>query len=314
VAELGRTYVVVNPSSANGLVGRRWTGIRETLAERIGSFDVGITQGTGDATRIVREALAKGYDTVVSLGGDGTHNEVVNGFFGGSGPVRPEARLGLLARGTGSDLSKTLKIPKNVEGAIRVLQTGTVRRVDVGRTRLTDHQGREVARHFINIGSFGISGAVDDKVNRTTKRCGGFASFFWGSLTTWLRYRNQEVAIRCGEGQTWSGRIVNIAVANGQYFGGGMHIAPHARMDDGLFDVIILGDLGRAEALRVGRGIYRGTHLGCPKVEHFRTRYLEACSSERVLLDLDGEQPGRLPARFEVVSGILPLIVPTESC
>lgn len=307
---LGEVCVVVNPRSANGEVGRRWESLRRALRAEIGAFESVLTRGPGDATERVREALVRGFHTIVSLGGDGTHNEVVNGFFDGRTQVSPDARLGVLGRGTGSDLIRSLGIPRDPLAAIRVLGEGVARKVDLGLVRFVDHQEREAHRYFVNIASFGIGGDVDDRVNRSTKRFGGFVSFFRASLAAWLHYRNQEVHLRGAEGRTWSGKVVNVAVANGRYFGGGMHIAPRAAMDDGLFDVVILGDLGRREALRVGRWMYRGRHPEHPKVHVFRTRCLEAASGDRVLLDVDGEQPGRIPARFENLPGILPLIQP----
>lgn len=310
MAGLGKSFVLVNPNAANGSAGRQWPRVKKILQGEIGPFDFVLTREPGEATERVREALSRGTDTVLSYGGDGTHNEVVNGFFHGHKKVSPGARLGVLAHGTGSDLVKTLKIPRSTEEAVRVIMEGAMRRLDVGRLTLMDPSGNRVHRYFLNIASFGMGGAVDDKVNRTTKVFGGFASFLWATLSTWFGYRNQEVHLQGGEGQTWSGHVVNVAVANGQYFGGGMHIAPRAKMDDGYFDVVVLGNLNKAEAIAIGPKIYRGTHLDHPKVYSFRTKSLGADSSEKVLLDVDGEQPGSLPSHFEIVPGTLPVILP----
>jgi len=310
VNDLGKIMVVVNPHSANGAAGRQWPSIKRILEERLGTFESRLTRGSGHATEIVRDSLSKGFDTILSVGGDGTNNEIVNGFFDGDEPVRPEACFGCISRGTGSDLIKTLKIPKETQGAIEVLLTGRRHPIDVGRMSFLDHKDRRTTRYFVNIASFGMGGAVDEKVNTTTKRFGGFISFLWATLFTLVRYENQTVTLSADEAGPRELRIVDVAVANGQYFGGGMHVAPSAVMDDGLFDVVVLGDFTKWEAVRDGMKIYRGTHIRHPKVEWFRARRLEARSSERVLLDVDGEQPGKLPASFEVVAGALRVFVP----
>jgi diacylglycerol kinase (ATP) len=294
--DLGKIMVVVNPHSGNRTTGKQWPGIKDYLKEQLGTFDHALTQGMGDATRITRKALHDHYDMILSVGGDGTNNEIVNGFFHERDLIRKEAVFGCISRGTGSDLIKTLRIPKTTDGAVQVILGGRRHLIDVGRMTLVDHKGKEVLRYFINIASFGMGGAVDEKVNTTSKR--------------FVQYRNQTVTIKSDGAAARQERIVNIAVANGQYFGGGMHVAPQASMDDGLFDVVIIGDFTKREAMTQGMKIYRGTHVHHPKVAHFRAKRIEASSQERVLLDVDGEQPGRLPASFEIVPAAIQVCVP----
>ncbi len=305
-----KTVTVVNPNSSNGQTGREWADIRDALARSIGDFEERFTEHPGDATRIVREALGTGCDRIISVGGDGTNNEVVNGFFDDERPVRPNARLGFVPRGTGGDLRKTLGIGRKLADCLPVLARGEVRDVDVGRTRFVGHDGQEVVRHFINITSFGIGGLVDKLVNESTKALGGKASFFIGTLRAMLRYTNQPIELKVDD--AFAGVVVakNIAVANGQYFGGGMHIAPEAAPDDGLFDVIILGDLSTLDFVGMGGRIYSGRHLSHPKVRALRGRHVEASCHSEVLIDMDGEQPGRLPISLDVVPKAIKLISP----
>ncbi|MBI5482278.1 MAG: diacylglycerol kinase family lipid kinase [Deltaproteobacteria bacterium] len=308
-----RTFLVVNPRSANGTVERRWDELAATIRSGYGAFEHAFTTAPGDATRLARQALDEGYAMVVALGGDGTMNEVVNGFFRDGKAVNPDAILGEIPVGTGGDFRKTAGIPKDVAAAAAGLQGTATMRVDAGRLSLVDAAGRPAERYFINIASFGMGGLVDSIVNSSSKALGGKASFFLATARAAVRYRNQLVRLTLDGGKPLERRIYNVAVANGRYFGGGMHVAPKAILDDGLFDVVALGDFGVAEvALRV-RHIYKGTHLGMPKVEHWKARHVQAepvQAGDQVLLDVDGEQPGALPSTFEMLPGAIKLKVP----
>lgn len=309
MALLKPIMVIVNPNSANGSTRSDWSSIKEKLDDVVGTFDHRFTEGPNDATGVAREALKSGYKTIVSVGGDGTNNEIVNGFFDGDEPIGGDASLAVISRGTGSDLIKTLGIPKDLDKAIAILAGGRTKPIDVGRMTFVDHQGKESLRYFVNITSFGMGGAVDERVNRTTKVFGGFVSFLWATLVTFLTYKNQVVQFQVDDGEMRETSIMNVAVANGKFFGGGMMVAPEAVMDDGLFDIIVLGDMGPIESMLNGSKIYKGTHVDHPKVESLRGRKVAANSRERVLLDVDGEQPGMLPATFEIVTGAIHVIV-----
>jgi diacylglycerol kinase family enzyme len=193
---------------------------------------------------------------------------------------------------------------------VKLLGAGQTKKIDVGRMEMTDHQGRTVVRYFLNIASFGIGGDVDARVNRSSKALGGFVSFAWASLSAMLMFQNKKVRIVLDDKYDLGERtIFNVAVANGQFFGGGMHIAPMANLCDGIFDVIVLGDFKRRETLVQMPKIYKAQHMGHPKVEHYRAKKVVATSDETVLLDVDGEQPGKLPTVFTVCPDALKLRV-----
>ncbi|MEM9490297.1 MAG: YegS/Rv2252/BmrU family lipid kinase, partial [Myxococcota bacterium] len=240
-----RTVLVVNPQSQNGALGRRWPDVAQLLHRELGSFEEVRTGAPGDATRLAREALVAGAERVVAIGGDGTINEVANGFFDDGQPVAAEACLGILPFGTGGDFRKTLGIPNDLAGAARLLAAETTRTIDVGTLEYVDRYGQPAHRIFVNIASFGISGLVDRLVNESSKRLGGTLSFLSGSLRASMRYTNQRVHITFdGEPDDSLDMTINmVAVANGRYFGGGMFIAPDAELDDGYFDVVALGDI-----------------------------------------------------------------------
>jgi len=279
----------------------------DILAEVFPSgFEVRFTEWAGHAVELAREAAAAGCELVVAAGGDGTVNEVVNGLA----EALDRTRLGILSLGTGKDLIKTLGIPAELPQAVRVLAEGAVRRIDIGRATFIDRSGRQAQRLFVNVGDVGFSGAVVERVNRSSKALGGFLSYLGGLVTTLLTYSNKLVHITI-DGRVEEIGVVNaVVVANGQYFGGGMWVAPTAQVDDGLFDIAVIGDVGKVEVIGNVPKLYRGTLASHPKVRYFRGRNVTVTSGDEVLLDLDGEQPGRAPVTFQLLPQALACMVP----
>ncbi len=294
---------VVNPRSANGGTGARWPALEAYLRDLGMEGETRYTTAPDDARRLTVEALARGVRLVVAVGGDGTINEVVNGFFDPS-VSSSGAELGILPCGTGGDLIRTLDISRNPYHAAEQLLKGSARKLDVGLARFQSG-GREVERYFVNIAEAGLGGAVVERVNRTSKALGGFASFLAGTLATFATYRPGELTLAVDGGAPRTLRAWNVVVGNGCYFGGGMRILPDARPDDGLFDVMVVGDVPRSALFANVAAIYRGTHLRQAGVEHFRAREVTVDSAVPLLLDLDGEQPGTTRVTFQVVPGAL---------
>jgi diacylglycerol kinase (ATP) len=298
------TVVVVNPRSAGGKTERRWPQLRQIIHEAYGPFEERFTKAPGDGTTLAREALKSGAGLVVALGGDGTINEVVNGFFEGDKAL--PGNFGVLPSGSGGDFVKTLGTSKELREAAAQLKSAA-KKIDVGRLTFTAHDGTQQRRHFINITSFGISGLVDKYVNQSSKPLGGTLAFAMATIKAGTKYKNAMVRLTLDGRPPKDGKIYTVAVANGRYFGGGMKVAPEARLDDGLFDVVTLGDFTFGDLLFRGLDIYSGKHVTNPKVTIHRARRVEATPTDgaEVLLDVDGEQPGRLPATFELLPAAL---------
>ncbi len=307
-----RTVVIVNPRAQGGATGRDWPHLADRI-RKVVAFDEAITQAPGDATRLAREALRAGAERVVALGGDGTTNEVMNGFFEDGKPIAPDAALALLPYGTGGDFRKTVGISKDFDQAVAVLGADRRRTIDVGRIDLGGDAGGRV-RMFINIASFGMSGVVDRMVNQSKKRFGKL-SYLAATTRGMLRYDNRRVKL------TFDGvasdslelTINTVAIANGKYFGGGMMMAPDAELDDGLFDVVAIGDVGVLDMMLSSRALYKGTHLARKEVSARRARVVvaePANAGDVVELDVDGETPGKLPATFTIVPSALRVVAP----
>lgn len=300
------TLLVVNPRSADGSTGALWPRIARTLEQAGVQGEVRFTEGPDHATRLVREGLAAGPRRVVVVGGDGTVNEAINGFFDLDGqPVQPEAELAVLCRGTGCDFVKSLRIPRLEPLAIERIAQGTTRPIDVGRVRYTDARGQDAVRYFCNIAEAGLGGAVVDRVNRSSKRLGGFLTFLGSTLLTFATYRNTPMTLTIDDLPAEQLLASNVVIGNGRYFGGGMCILPEAALDDGRFDVLVMGDLDRLELFANIAKVYQGTHLSHPKLRHLRASRVRIDSPEPLLLDVDGEQPGVTPAEFTLLPGAL---------
>jgi YegS/Rv2252/BmrU family lipid kinase len=301
--------VIVNPASGGGRTGRDWPAAAARLRAAGLRFDEVLTTGPGDATGIARRAVTDGRDLVVAGGGDGTINEVVNGFYAGAERLGSDTRLGILPLGTGGDFRRTLGMSRDLDEAAAVLRGGRVRRLDAGRVTCVDPAGDTVVRHFVNIADAGIGGDVADMVNGGFKIVNGEVTFTIAAAVTLLRWRNRRVhAVIDGEERDLL--VQQVVLANCRYYGGGMEMAPAALPDDGLLDLVIVGDLGRLESARLMGRIRTGAHLPHPKLEHRLVRRVEVSCEQRMGVDADGERPGSLPATFEVLPGALEVVAP----
>jgi diacylglycerol kinase (ATP) len=298
--------VVVNPAAVGGRTGREWPRVSAQLRAEGLRFDAELTSRPGDAARIARRAAAEGRQLIVAAGGDGTVYEVVNGLL--EAKERPATRLGLLPMGTGSDLCRTFGIPREPVSAAAALRRGATRRIDAGRLTCAG-PGGPTTRYFVNIADAGIGGDVADLVNRGFRIINGEVTFSLAAVLTLLRWRNPRLLLDL-DGERLELVSQQVVVANCEYYGGGMRIAPGALPDDGLFDVVINGDLGILETLLLLRKVRAGAHFPHPKLERRSARRVEVSSESRVGVDADGERPGDLPAVFEVVPGAIELVVP----
>lgn len=299
---------IVNPASGNGRTGRHWRAYEAFFRRHLGEgFAVRITERPWHAAQLTKDVVANGATTVVSVGGDGTLNEVVNGLLDGTGrPWNPEAALAVFPVGTGSDFARTSGHSRDPAALVRILRRREIRRIDAGLVEYTD-AGAPRSRYFLNEGEFGSASAVSDRVNRTTKVFGGKMSFLIGVLRTLPNYRNTRVVLEADGGPPKEMVVNNVTAANGRFYGGGLQPAPHASLDDGLFDVIVFGDIDFKHQ-RSSLGLLReGKHLDLPGISWFRARELRVRAGDE-LVDVEGEVIGRHPQRFQIVPRVLSLV------
>ena len=233
-------------------------------------------------------------------------NEVASGIAGEEG-----AEIAVLARGTGWDFIRTYEIPHKLEGAIDVALTGKPRSIDLGRVVYRAWDGSEAQGWFANVASAGMSGAIAQRANQTTKALGGKAAYLFATLAVFSGWRSSDIRLSVDD-EIRGGRMHDVVVANGCTFGGGMIICPDAKPDDGLFDVLTIGDLTKRDLLLTLPKTYWGKHLPHPKAELLRGSTVTIDADEPLPVELDGEQPGTTPVRFEIVRDALRVRVPAE--
>jgi diacylglycerol kinase (ATP) len=299
-----RTVFLVNPASAGGSTGRRWPELARRAAALGLEGDALFSEEPEHLRELAQRAAKEGADLVVAVGGDGTVNEAASGIVGSA------AELAVIPRGTGVDFVRTYGIPSRLEDAVGVALSGRTRAVDAGRVGYRAWSGEPAEAWFFNVAGVGMSGAVAKRTNESSKALGGKASYLWSTLAVFARWRNTEVRVAV-DGETRSGRMHEVVVANGRFLGGGMLMCPEASPDDGLFDVLLIGDITKADLVRTLPKIYRGTHLPHPKAELLRGATVAVDAEQALPVQLDGEQPGTTPVRFELVPKALRLRVPS---
>ena len=304
-----KTIVIVNPQAGNGRTEKIWPNIESALEKSIGSFEVLQTTCRGDATDLSRRILKEDAARIVAVGGDGHLNEVLNGFIENDLPVNAESRLSFVMTGTGCDFQRSLGISGKWQNAVAELKDAKVRKIDVGKVTYTAADKTQKIRYFDNIASFGLSGAVDHCLEHSRLRdyLGGSPLFLWATIKTVFTHPNQSIRFRINDGPEEEICSRLGLLANGRYFGGAMHAAPEAELDDGLLDLLMLKEISVAKFLWHLPKIYKGTHLKIPEIFFQKVRKFTAESSEQVILDIDGESPGYLFATFEVLPKILNL-------
>jgi diacylglycerol kinase (ATP) len=303
-----KPLVIVNPRARGRLSEKEWARAVGALTDGLGPLDVRFTERAGHAREIAREEAAAGRKLLVACGGDGTISEVSDGVLA-SGRGR-EVDIALIPRGTGGDLRRTLESPEDVAAAALHVRQAAAHVIDVGKVVFVAHDGQPATAHFINAASFGFSADVGRRANLSSKRLGAKVAFLGAALSSLVSFDNVDVLVSVDGEEPRRRTFLLGAMGNGRFFGGGMKICPDARLDDGLLDVVLVGDLGRLEVLsKIGR-LYEGTHVALPQVETRRARKVEARPADAdasVPIELDGETPGRLPATFEIVPGALRL-------
>jgi diacylglycerol kinase (ATP) len=309
--------IIVNPASASGATGRAWPGVAGAVRSHFGPFEVAFTKRSGEAVVIAEREARAGRRLVIACGGDGTVNEVANGLL----RAESEAELGILPSGTGGDFRRTLDIPRRTADAARALREGETRVMDAGRVTFVNEEGAEEARFFVNVASFGMGGDVIKRVKSreglpagAARLLGGRLSFAAAALQAAATFEKPRVRVALDEGAASHLTVANFCVANARYFGGGMKIAPNAKLDDGRFDVVAVGDVSALTVVANSYRLYLGTHLGMQEVRHALARRVRAESADgsAVKLEVDGELVGSLPAEFELLPGALKVRCPAR--
>ena len=301
--------LIINPVAGNGSVKKKWSHVRRIASNLFKEISWDFTKKPADAIQLTRKAIHEGYETIVAVGGDGTIHEVVNGFFENGEPIHSDAVLGMISMGTGCDLAKSLELPHSLHTAMAKIKNHRCCKFDVGKLTYTKNNGKNGVCFFINIADAGFGGAMVEVVNQSSKALGQFVAYVSALLRTLATYKNKSIHIKIDDIFEAELTVNSVVVANGQFFGGGMWIAPKAVMNDGLFDITIIGDVTRRDVLAQLHKLYNGTLHTHPKVQTFRGKTVTLTSKHLVKLDADGEAAGVLPAYFEILPAALNVII-----
>ncbi len=300
--------VIINPASANGATISAWPSIASDLRAHFGAFSCVFTKHQGEGTQLAAEAARKGIKLIIACGGDGTISEVGNGILLSG----KDAELGILPSGTGGDFRKTLEIPARARDAAEILRNGRTRQIDVGRVTFTTGKGEQDSRFFLGVASFGMSADVIERVKEggpawlppnAPKWLSGRVTFGASMLRTAMQSPATKVIVQLDDEVEHHLTVANLCIANARYFGGGLKIAPDAKLDDGKFDVVSVGDIGALKILTSAPRLYLGSHLRMNDVGHAHAAKVVARAArtgETVIVEVDGELPGVLPATFQI--------------
>jgi diacylglycerol kinase (ATP) len=269
----GRALAIVNPAAGKGTGARIALGLAAELADSGLRVDVVSTPGPGEAARLASHAVEEGYERVLAVGGDGTANEVANGL------VDTGVALGLYPIGSGNDFARALGYPRKRKKIAAFLAQARPRRIDVGEVN---------GRVFLNAAGVGIDGHVAERIIASTRVVGPTLGYSVGALVSIATYRPRQMRVTI-DGKTREGRMLVVVAANGTHFGSGMHVAPNAKLDDGLLDIVVGGDLSRWASLVALAKLYRGTHVDGRTILGFRSPALEVELAEPLPMQADGE-------------------------
>lgn len=300
-------FTIVNPNAGNGKGQKDWSRINDLLVRNEIATTVMFTGKKGDAVEFTREAAENGFRNFISVGGDGTLNEIVNGAFTQGHCSPGDMLLAMIPVGTGNDWGRMFSIPLVYEGAVRVIKERKQMPHDIGVIDYFNGENRE-KRYFINIAGLGFESLVVKKTNRQKdKGNNSKAIYFYNLLSSLLSWRNTDADIFI-DGKKTNCKIFSINVGNGRYCGGGMRQTPEALPDDGLFDITVIKEMSRIDVIRSLKLLYDGTILSHPKVDGYRTTGMKVSSDSLLYIEADGESLGHTPAEFTILPSAINIV------
>lgn len=310
-----RVGIVANPVSGGGRVRRHGARVRAAIAGRIPDAVYVETTGQGHAARLAADFARQGFDLVIAFGGDGTASETADGLLKAAG--EPDVRLpefGIIPAGTGMDFRRNFSIPSDPVAAAHAALDTLARPVDVGHVTFHHPDGSESVRHFLNVASLGISGDIVTAVNaaKASGSRSGDLVYLAHSVREILRYRPNLVRIEADGEAIETDSVAVVAIANGGWFGGGMHLAPEARTTDGELDLVIMRAGGSFRLLTHLARVYGGWHTSSPdisfrRVTSVRIEAVDLPGELPVSLEVDGESTTGLPATYRILPRALML-------
>lgn len=298
-----KAAVVLNPRAGGGSAESRWPRVRKELESILGTVELRTTAAPGDAVTLARELAAADYDLIVAAGGDGTVNETANGILTSG----RDACLAVLPLASGGDFARGAGL-RTTAASLAVLRAGKWRRIDVVRARYSTHSG-ETERYFVNVASLGLGGQVAEAVARGNRKLPGTLQYLLAAVPRLAAGHRFGIELTVDGANAGAFDITLTAVANSRYQGGGICIAPGARIDDGLLEITVVQHIGLAEVLRNIDRLYWRDIRAHRKVRCWRGAHVRI-EGRDVPLELDGEAVGRLPFEAQIQPRALRFLCP----
>ena len=304
-------FTIVNPNAGNGKGKKDWARISSLFARENIPVFAKFTENKGQAIELARVAVEKGFTHLISVGGDGTLNEVVNGIFTQDKHSPKDILIGMIPVGTGNDWGRMFGIPLVYEGAVNVIREKKTMLHDIGVVNYSSGTLQQ-KRYFINIAGLGFEAMVVNKTNKQKdKGKSSQAIYLYNLLSSLISYKktNADIII---DGKKSTCRIFSVNVGNGKYCGGGMRQTPDAMPDDGLLDITVIREMGRIEIIKSLKLLYDGTILSHPKVDGYRSTNLKVVTESPLYIEADGESLGHTPAEFSIIPAAINVVYGTR--
>lgn len=303
-------YFIVNPHAAHGLVGKKWSTILKYLKAQGIEVNAQLTRRRWHAYYIAQDAVKRGAQLIVSVGGEGTFNEIVNGILSCTTETRNLPELAIMPIGTGTDLVRILKIPNDYRKALDVINNGRTILMDIGK--IVFRTGNKVwQRYFANAFDVGLGGNVARIANNMPKNLGGFLIFLLSSLAALISFKRNKLKVWIDKNYVDDGLMTIVGALNGQYFGGGMHVAPMASVDDGILEFMYVKDTNIFKFIaHVLAKVYTAEHMQYQNVYHYRGKELKIECDKVCLMDIDGEEERACEVVVSVVPKAIKIRIP----
>jgi len=310
-----KTLFIINPNAGSGKIKKIWPKLEVQIKQKIKDYSVEFTKKKGHAIELSRKAVQKKIPLIIAVGGDGTVSEIAGGFLDkNQKPIqKPSVKstaLGIIPIGSGCDFIRTLEIPNDAEKSLKIILKGKRNIIDMGTAVFKNHANKTEKRSFINISDAGIGAQVMHVYDRQTKFWGPFITYQTATLRGLKQYTNKYFKITLDKKVIKDEVANSVLIANGQYFGSGMRVAPDAKLDDGFFDIIILDKMGRLKMLLKMPALQRGKYEGIKEINVYKAKNVKIETRPDAFIELDGEQLGTTPVEFQIVPKALPVIVP----
>ncbi|TDQ00033.1 YegS/Rv2252/BmrU family lipid kinase [Halanaerobium saccharolyticum] len=304
-----KIMAIVNPASAGGKTAELWPKKSRVFKREFKYFKEVYTETAGEAVEIARKAVSLNYDYLMAVGGDGTVNEIVNGMLAADLADNLKTKLIISAHGTGSDLSRVLSLPKKTEALIKRIKKNQSREVNLVKSSYLNHQGEKISRYFINIADCGMGAEVAKKLNASKKTIDGSLSYLFKLFQTLFSYQNKFVRVEADQNLIYEGLLNSVVIANGNYFGGGINIAPEADLFSEKINLVLLKDFSKTAIIYNLIKAYQGKHLSHPLVESHFVKEIKVSSDREVQLEMDGETVGTVDAEFKISAKKISLLI-----